>query len=134
MTRNIEMKDMKAIQEIAQRYDMSLVEFGRTIITQTKKRTQRQIRVSEHEYEIISAKAEAKGLNLMRYCDYACNEFLKKKVIDKDYFDYRTYGEGRKKRIAVEFKDSEVEASLLSVADKHDIEIGTLIRYCALTC
>ena len=83
MRAEIKNEDIKVLEKLAKKYDMSIVDFGKAIVSQTKKYNQRMFRVSESEYKEIAKKAERAGMNLMRYCE--CN-----------------------------------------------IEIGTLIRYCAL--
>lgn len=130
----IQEKDLEVIEKMAQSYNMTAVELGKAIVSQTRKRTMdRQFRVSDQEFELISQKARDKGLTVMRYCEYACAAFLKRKEINRDYYGSKGYGEGRKKRITVQFKDIEIEKKLMAFAEENNLELGALMRYCALT-
>lgn len=130
---NIQEKDLEVIEAMAKSYGISMVELGKAIVNQTKKRADRQFRVSDQEFEVISEKAKEKGLTVMRYCEYACSVFVSRKKLDGEFFGNKRYGEGRTKRITVQFKDAKVESELLNFADSYNVEIGALIRYCALT-
>lgn len=132
MRAEIKNEDIKMLENLAKKYDMSIVDFGKAIVSQTKKYNQRMFRVSESEYKEIAKKAERAGMNLMRYCEYSCAVFLKEKKIDENFFCKKKYGKDRVKRIAVSFRNQETESEFVEFAEQCNIEIGTLIRYCAL--
>lgn len=132
MNKIFENKDLTLLEEMAQRYNLSPVELGKAIVKQYKKSNERQFRVSEQEFETIFQSAEKLGFTVKRFCEYACNSFMNKEVLDENFFGSKSYGDGRIKRITVEFKDGEVENKMLEISEKYNIEIGTLIRYCAL--
>ena len=123
--------DLQQVNSMASRYGISVSELGKLLIKHERKNNQRQFRVSAKEYSIIHKKATERNMTLMCFCEYACNEFLKKKEIDKRIFS-KQYGEGREKRIAVTFKNNDAEKELISYAEQLGIEIGTLIRCCVL--
>ena len=125
-------EDMNLIEEMAKRYDVSVAQFGKLVSSQMKTTKERQFRVSLEEDEIIVEKANSKGMTKMKYCEYACSRFLKSKNIDKSFFMKDWYGKNRIKRIAVQFSDVDMELEMLKVAEKYGIDIGTLLRYCAL--
>lgn len=85
MRAEIENEDIKVLEKLAKKYDMSIVDFGKAIVSQTKKYNQRMFRVSESEYKEIAKKAERVGMNLMRYCEYSCTVFLKEKRLMKTF-------------------------------------------------
>ena len=123
---------MALVEEIAKKYGMTSVEFGKAVAYQTKKKTQRQFRVSDEEYAIISKKAQEVDMSVMRFCEMACGAFLTDGKIGVDFYGQKSYGKGRMKRIAVEFRDEKVEREILDLADSLNAEVGTLIRHCAL--
>lgn len=132
MKREIDEKDLVVIEELAKKYGMSSLEFGKAVVNQTKKNTQRQFRVSDEEYAIISRKAKENDLSIMRFCEMACGAFLSEGKIGTDFYGQKSYGKGRTKRIAVEFRDENIEHEILELAVSLNAEVGTLIRYCAL--
>lgn len=62
MRTEIENEDIKVLEKLAKKYDMSIVDFGKAIVSQTKKYNQRMFRVSESEHKEI-AKESGKGRN-----------------------------------------------------------------------
>lgn len=132
MNKIIDIKDMELLEAMAQKYNLTTVELGKTIVNQLKKRNERQFRVSEKEFEKISQNAERNGYSVLSFCEFACNSFLNNKNLSEEFFGSRRYGEGRTKRISVSFKDANVEKELLEVAERFNIDVGALIRYCAL--
>ena len=54
MRAEIENEDIKVLEKLAKKYDMSIVDFGKAIVSQTKKYNQRMFRVSESEYKEIA--------------------------------------------------------------------------------
>lgn len=133
MGKIIEEKDMKEIEKIAKRYDMSAIELSREIIRQNKKRNDIQFRVSDEEFEIISKKAKEYDMSISRYCEYACKEFISEERFD-EYWENRIYKCKRTKRIAMFFKNDFYEREMLKMSEVMSVTIGALIRYCALHC
>lgn len=132
MSISLQEADKLQVKEIAARYGISVLELGKLIVKTERKNTQRQFRVSDDEYAMIHNRASEKNMTLMCYCEFACAEFLKLQNIDYAMFS-KQYGEGRFKRIAVTFKNKEVEKELVFYAEKIGIEVGSLIRTCALS-
>lgn len=132
MKREIDEKDLLLIDELAKKYGMTSVELGKAIVSQTKKKTQRQFRVSDEEYAIISKKAQEFDMSVMRFCEKACADILCDGDICIDFYGQKSYGKSRLKRIAVDFRDENIEREILKLADYLNAEVGTLIRYCAL--
>lgn len=136
MAGKIELKDIKTIEEIAKKYNMSMVEFGRAVIAQSKVRNERQYRVSEEEFDMISEMAEGCGMTRMGYSEAACERFIKEGREDPAVVKFEIgstrYGLGRNKRITVRFSDEKVENKLVEIAAEYKIDMGSLIRYCAL--
>lgn len=128
----IENEDLKMLEEMAQRYNITPVELGNIVVKQYRKRKERQFRVSEQEFKIIYQRAEKMGFTVKRFCEFACKSFLDKNILDGNFFGSKSYGGSRTKRITVEFKDDEIENKLCEVAEKFNLEMGALIRYCAL--
>jgi len=129
---DIQSEDMKVIEEIARKYNLSMVELGNELVMRTRKRAERQFKLSESEYEILSEKAEKNGCSVAKYCEFACNEFLKKGSIGKDLFAGKGHNCKRTRRITVRFSNIEEERKLVEFAERYKIKIGTLLRYCAL--
>lgn len=132
MRNKIDAKDLVLIEELAKKYGMSSVDFGKAIVSQTKKKTQRQFRVSDEEYAIIFQKAQKEDMSIMRFCEKACGDFLCGGNVGTDFYGQKSYGKSRMKRIAVDFRNKNVEQGILELADSLNAEVGTLIRYCAL--
>lgn len=139
MIKKIEQEDMIVIEKIARKYNMTMVDFGRAVIAQSKVTNERQYRVSEEEFDIISAYAEDKGLTRMAYSEAACKHLLKllddgaaDPAVVKFEIGSTRYGQNRTKRIAVRFDDKEAESKLMKIAGDYKIDVGSLIRYCAL--
>ncbi len=124
--------DREAVKEIADKYGIGLLDFGKILIANERKSKQRQFRVSDEEYSIIRDKAASRNMTLMCYCEFACNEFLKERKLDERLFA-KQYGEGRERRIAVTFKNEETESELIRYSEQVGIEVGSLIRTCALS-
>lgn len=136
MADKIELKDIKTIEEIAKKYNMSMVKFGRAIIAQSKVKNERQYRVSEEEFDTISQLAEDCGMTRMGYSEAACERFVREGREDPAVVKFEIgstrYGLGRTKRITVRFSDAEIENKLVEIAADYKIDMGSLIRYCAL--
>ena len=132
MSNKIDARDLVLIEELAKKYGMSSVDFGKAVVYQTKKKTQRQFRVSDEEYAIISQRAKAEDMSVMRFCEKACADILCDGDISIDFYGQKSYGKSRMKRIAVDFRNENVEREILELADFLNAEVGTLIRYCAL--
>lgn len=135
----IESKDMNAIEKIAKKYNVTMVEFGRAVIAQSKVRDERQYRVSAEEFDLITEKAKRRGMTRMGYSEAACEEFLnilQEGITDAAVVKFEIgstrYGQGRTKRITVRFNDEKVEDELVKIAAEYMIDMGSLIRYCAL--
>lgn len=133
MTKKIETNDMMVLEEMAKRYGFSMVQLGQTIVTSARQKDERQFKLSQDEYDVISQKAKAKGLTVMRYCEYACGVFLNKPDQEMPTVNKMPAGSPRSRRITVQFKDAETEAKLLAAAERFgSMGTGALIRYCAL--
>ena len=125
-------EDLKVVQGLADKYGISVVDFGKRVVTQTKKVRDRQFRVTDEEYNLILNKSKALGMSLSGYCEYACGVFLKDKVINKSILTCKSYGYERVKRIGVIFVDKDIENGILKVAEDFSLQVASLLRYCAL--
>lgn len=131
MDRVIEEKDLKIIEKIAKSYGMSTDELSKEIIRQNRRKGERQFRVSEDEYNAILEKAKERNMTIRSYCEYACDYFIYKNEFDK-FWGYKMYGANRTKRITVRFKNTLDEEELIKISKEMRVEIGSLIRWCAL--
>lgn len=132
MSELIKSNDLIVIEEIATRYGMSIAEFGKLITNQTRKKTTRQIRVSDEEFENIITKAKEKNLSVDGYCELACRRFISNMELKEDFFVGRSYGKKRDKRITIKFKDESLENNILNAANNFNVDVGSLIRYCVI--
>lgn len=133
----VKMEDLAKIEIIAKKYNMTVPELARAVAAQTKVRKECQYRVSDEEFKIISAKAEKAGLTLMAHTVEAVKAFLNSGEADPAVVKFQIgstrYGHNRTRRIAVRFGDEAVEWKLLNMSEEYAIDLGSLMRYCALT-
>lgn len=126
-------KDMASIKNLAEKYNMSVADLGRSIVRQAEGNSSRQIRVTDEEYDMISLKAKAHGVSKSRWCSLACSDFVNGSAKTDIFFsDFDSEKSVRNKRIAVAIRNQQEETELMNVSIRYSIKISTLIRYCAL--
>lgn len=125
-------EDMKVVRELAENYNMSVADFGRSVVRQAERNLSRQIRVTDEEYNMISEKAKAHGVNMSRWCSIACSDFITSDKKDRFFSDFDADKACRNKRIAVAIRNQKEETELMNIAIMYSIKISTLIRYCSL--
>lgn len=130
-------KDLKVIEAIAEKYDMSLVEFGRFIgKLKNEKGIRSHVRFSEDELKYVDAKVKKNKLDRSKYCKIAYQYFMQSDVYKKiDIMDLREDKEEKSvkgKRVCVSFADANEYLKMKNFAKGFSIPFATLIRYCAL--
>lgn len=128
--------DMRTIRSMAEKYGMTVADFGRFITRQSVNRTNRQVRVTPTEYEIIRSNAKRLDLNVSRYCELCCKQFLEnveEKGISPEIFrENQKRKEKRTRLFTIMILNGDRERKLAEVAATYSIKISSLIRYCAL--
>jgi hypothetical protein len=124
--------DMKVVRELAEKHNMSVADFGRSVVRQAERNLSRQIRVTDEEYNMIAEKAKVHGVNMSRWCSLACSDFITSEKKEKFFSDFDADKGCRNKRIAVAIRNQKEETELMNIAIMYSIKISTLIRYCAL--
>ena len=139
MTNNIVDKvistdDLKIIAEIAEKYDMTVVEFGRFIGKgKNEKGVRVHVRFSEDELSIIDKEASKVKLSRSKYCREAYNWFIDSGIYKNvNVKDLREDKSDRSIRVNVMFPDAEEYKKMHKLAKGFSIPFSTLIRYCAL--
>lgn len=134
MAKFIERDDFIEIRNLAKKYGMSVADFGRSIARQAEGASWsrgRNVRLTEDEYEYIRSMAEANSMSIRSFCGLACRAFLKlgEDNVPIKYSSER--GNARIKRAEAAFCNSDDEFAMLRIANKYEIPIASLIRYCA---
>lgn len=130
-------KDMDVIKQMAESYNLSTADFAKAIVRQTRKDGERQFRINDEEFVVISENAKENGLTMMKQCEICCTKFLARmkvgKIKESDvYVVCKKREGGRTKRVAMKFTDKKIEKRFEDAAVKIGVDIGALIRYCAL--
>jgi len=132
----IEHEDMLIIRGLAEKYKMSVADFGRVIVRQAERNLSRHVRVSDDEYNYILAKAGAQDITITEWCSYACHSFLQQNKENNMFNEIRNqFAEKRKKRgrrISVSLKNRREDTELQKIAAEYSIKISALIRFCIL--
>lgn len=130
----IKKNDLKIIEDIAKKYDMSLVEFGRFIgKLKNEKGVRHHVRFSDDELTYVDKKAKDLNLSRSEYCFDAAKYFIQKEVYKKvDVKDLREANGDRGKRVCVSFTNGKEYINMWQLAKGFSIPFSTLIRYCAL--
>ena len=128
----IEREDFKIIRELAKKYNLSVADFGRSIVRQSDRAIGRAIRVTKKESDFIKNTAEKNKMSTARFCALACHVYLADKDNRHLPMEYRTDTEKRTERIEARIYNGKDEEDLLKIAAEYSIKISALIRYCAL--
>lgn len=134
---NFEEEEMKYINELAEKYSLSLKELGILIGSkQNDKKIQLLLRVSEQESKTIKDAAKQAGMSYSAFCIYAFNWFVDSgEIYQKDYFATSTRDKNEKgqrtKRILVYFKDKNDKLKLEEYANRFLVDASVLIRISA---
>ncbi len=125
----IEREDYSIIRDIAKKYNMSIADFGRSIVRQSERTKGRAIRLSDAEYNYIKSLANYKNMTVSRFCSCACKAYIE---FDKKNIPIEIDTTRRDKRIEVRIYNADDEAQLIKLANNFGMKISSLIRYCAL--
>lgn len=131
----IDYEDMNIIKKIAQKYNMNVGDFGRTIVREAKGNTSRIIRTTDEEFEIISKRANKYNSSVSHWCALACSDFLKKEKEEDLILKLNTKVRStkiRKKKFGVKILNKKEEFELIEFATANNLKVASLIRYCSL--
>ena len=128
----IEQSDMRTIKELAKKYNMSVADFGRSIVRVAERNQGRAVRLSDEEYEHIYEASKRIGCTMTQFCSLACHTFLNTKEKRIDYISDAAEKTNRTKRIEVRILNAAEDAELMKYATEYSMKISTLIRYCAI--
>ena len=138
MSRIIGGNDMMIVKEMADKYNLSVADFGREITKQNSRNPGRQMRLTEDENRMIRKRANTMNLSMSRYCELCCTSFIHKyengEVDTLTFYENcRRKGDKRTVRVSVTIYNRKNETKLLHIAQEFSVKLSTLIRYCALT-
>lgn len=130
----IHKSDLELLNKMADKYDMSLVDFGRFIVKMKNDKGVRfHVRFSVDELFAVDQKANMLNLTRSKFCNTASKWF----VNSDEYKNFKlttikeTAGD-RDMRVCVLFTDAEDYKSLHELSKRMSIPFSALIRYCAL--
>ncbi|BAL01882.1 hypothetical protein OBV_p-00270 (plasmid) [Oscillibacter valericigenes Sjm18-20] len=130
--RLIEQNDMRTIKELAIKYNMSVADFGRSIVRVAERNPGRSVRLSREEYKHIYDVSKRIGCTMTQFCSMACHSFLNEKNKRIDFITDAAEKTNRTCRIEVRILNTAEDAELLKYATEYSMKISTLIRYCAV--
>ncbi len=130
----IDASDLNAIKNIAQKYDMTLVEFGRLLgKSKNEKGVRFQIRFTIEESKKIDSLCERYHMARSKYCLMACRKYLENEKYKKiNILDVMESRENREMKVCVSFQHAEDYNKIRSIAKSLSVPFTTLIRYFAL--
>ena len=132
MSKVIERDDLQEVRRLAKKYNMSVADFGRSVVRQAERNETRTVRLSEVEYNYIVQTAKRNGVSVGRFCALACHAFLTSETRDTLPRERAEDGGMRTKRIAARFDNVAEEAEIIRIATEYSMKVSALIRYCAL--
>lgn len=136
MVNPIENEDLEIIKELAQKYSMSLGEFGKTITILSKGTTiYKQMRVSRRELDIIVKKAKRLKLKQTDMYILCYRKGIQKEnyeSIDISKINEQIENETKNICVNVRFTNNKELLQVQNIAEKLGVRVGTLLRYFAL--
>ena len=129
--RMIDRDDMRKLNDMAKKYNMSISDFGRAMVRQSERSIGRAVRLSESEYKYIRETAQKNNLPAARFIALACHAFAK--IENKSIpIEYRVDRGNRTKRLEARIYNNADEAEIVRTATAYSMKISTLIRFCAM--
>lgn len=132
MGRLIERDDYYEIRQLAKKYNMSIADFGRTIVRQAERREARAVRVTEAEYDHIKRTAEKNKMTMGQFLGLACRAYLQMENRSIPLKGRAEDGAVRTKRTFARIYSPADEMELMQLATEYGMAVTTLIRYCAM--
>lgn len=130
----IDEKDINLIEEIAEKYDMTLIEFARFIGKgKNEKGVRYHVRFSVDELMKVDENANEMNYSRSKYCQIAYQWFINNEVYKSiNVMDIRESKSDRNMRVCVSFSDAKEYSELRKLAKGFSIPFSALIRYFAL--
>lgn len=133
----ISSEDIKRLEEIAKKYNMSIIELGRVLAKSgNNKGFIFNVRFAADEIECIDKVAAEHGVSRAKFCELACKWYSSVYGYDKvDLTSLRRFREDGMKRdirVNVNFRNKETYISLKEFSNSLSVDISAVIRYCAL--
>lgn len=125
----ISREDYTIIRDIAKKYNMTVADFGRSIVRQSERAKGRAIRLSDEEFERIKFIADLHNMTVARFCGCACRAYIE---LDEKTIPIENDTSRRNRRIEARIYNASDEAELIKIANNYSMKISSLIRYCAL--
>lgn len=133
----LDKSDMEIIEEIANKYCITVLELGRIISRKKQSYPRLQILLSKNELEIIDKKAKEKNISRSKYCSMC----FKKALTNKEYENLdvmkiiarNTEGKDkREERAVISFDNANDYKEIKRVSKSLGIPCSALIRYFTL--
>lgn len=127
--------DYLTISEIANRYSMSVEDFGKLLSKKDESSLRHQIRFSEDELRIIDKEASKLKLTRSKYCRMSYLKVLQDGSymnLDIKYIKDQSYNVKRDMRVAVSFDNANDYKDMRALARKFSLPFASLMRYLAL--
>lgn len=130
----IDKKDLDLIEEIAEKYDMTLIEFGRFIGKgKNEKGVRCHVRFSVDELIKVDENANALNYSRSKYCQIAYQWFINNEIYKTtNVIDMRETKSDRNMRVCVSFSNAKEYEKLRELSKGFSIPFSALIRYFAL--
>ena len=128
----IEREDFLTVRELAKKYNMTVADFGRSIVRQADRSAGRAVRLSEVEYNYITEMATKNNMTVTRFCALACHAFIESENKAIPIENIVTEKANRTKRIEARFYNMADEAEMVKTSIEYSMKISALIRYCAM--
>jgi hypothetical protein len=130
----IDKKDLELIEKLAEKYDMSIVEFGRFLGKKSNEKGVRfQIRFSVDELAYVDEKSNMMDVSRSKYCQMAYQWFVENNIFKSmDISDFKESDGKKSERVSVLFSDADQYKSMRKMASDFSIPFSALLRYCAL--
>jgi len=133
ITKSISQEDINVIKNMAIKYNMSVVDFGRTISRLAEYNLRRWIRLTAQEHITIKNRAIEHGTTITHWCSLACHVFLSQYGNSFNIYGVSKNTDGvRCEKICITLRNRAEDAKLVELAKQCSIGISTLIRYCVL--
>lgn len=131
----IEQNDLKIIEEIANKYGITVQEFGKILTKGSTRVLALQFYTNDDENMYLQNCAKEYGMKLSKYIVACCRKGLDEKKYENInlYEIYPPVEKSRKDRVGVSFDkyNRDVYYRLVEVAEEKNLKAGNLARYFA---
>lgn len=130
--------DLKIIENIAEKYCITIQELGRILARRTGVYPRLQILLNTDELNIIDSKANKLNLSRTKYCSLCYKKALKENLYEninvlQAMSDNKNKNLKRKHRAVISFDNAKDYRNMKKLSDDLGIPFSSLMRYFALT-